>query len=216
MMVKMAASDLQQEGKLKFPIAGVLGSILIVLLFWTTTYASPWKFSDIRNSSHSFLLGFMTGYMVHELGHVLVAKTKGYSVELDGMSLVYPDLEEGTSDQLQIATAGFQLQWLVSEAALRYRENRRLSYRENNFNAGLVIFHIANTAAYMTFLKDHEQGDTVGVAKATGLSADQAALLAAIPALLDGWRLFVKEPPAWMPALSAGAKGLGIVAIWSY
>ena len=212
----MQTSNLQKVDKRKFPIAGALGSILIVLLFCSTAHASPWKFSEIRNSTHSFLLGFTTGYMTHEVGHVLVAKTKGYSVELDGPSLVYPDLDEGTLDQLHIATAGFQAQWLVSEAALRYRENRRLSDCENNFNAGLVMFHLATTVAYMTFLKDHEQGDTVGAAKATGLSTDQVALLAAIPALLDGWRLFAEDPPAWVPALSAGTKGLGIFAIWSY
>jgi hypothetical protein len=212
----MLTSNVQKIDKRKFPIARELGSILLLLLFCSTVHASPWKFSDIRNSSHSFLMGFTTGYMAHELGHVLVAKTKGYSVELDGPSLVYPDLEEGTIDQLQIATAGFQAQWLVSEVALRYRENHRLSDRGNNFSAGLVVFHLATTVAYMTFLKDHEQGDTVGAAKATGLSTDQVALLAAIPALLDGWRLFATDPPAWVPALSVGTKGLGILAIWSY
>ena len=212
----MLAFNRQQFDQRKFPIPGVLGSILIVLLFCPTSHAASWGFSDLRNSSHSFLLGFMTGYTAHELGHVLVAKAKGYRVELDGASLVYPGLEEGTADQLQIATAGFQTQWLVAEAALRYRENSRFSDHGNNFSAGLVVFHLASTAAYMTFLKNHDQGDAVGAAKATGLSTDQVALLAAIPAVLDGWRLFAEDPPAWVPALSAGAKGLGIVAVWSY
>jgi hypothetical protein len=212
----MLTSKLPQIEKQKFPLASVLGSILIILLFGSTAQASPWKFSDFRNNGHSFLLGFATGYMTHELGHVLVAKAKGYSVKLDGLSLVYPDLEEGTSDHLQIATAGFQTQWLVSEAALRYRENCRFSDRGNNFSAGLVVFHLAITTAYLTFLNDHDEGDTVGASKATGLSTDQAALLAAIPALLDAWRLFAKDPPAWLPALSSATKGLGIVAIWSY
>lgn len=185
-------------------------------MFCSNANASPWKLSDIRNSSHSFLLGFTTCYMAHELGHVIVAKSKGYSVALDGPSLVYPDLKERTTDQLQAATSGFQAQWMVSEAALRYRENHRLSDRGNNFSAGMVVFHLATTAAYMTFLNSHEKGDIVGAAKATGLSTYQVALMAAIPALLDGWRLFAKDPPAWVPALSAGIKGVGIVAIWSY
>jgi hypothetical protein len=197
-------------------IARAIGTILIVVLLCSRTDAAPWKFSDICHSSHSFLLGFAFGYMAHELGHVLVAKGKGYSIELDGLSLVYPDLSEGTRDQLHIATAGFQAQWIVSEAALCYRENRRLSDRENNFSAGLVVFHLAATAAYMTVLKNHEKGDTVGAAQATGLSTDQVALMAAIPAVLDGWRLFAADPPNWVPALSAGVKGVGIFAIWQY
>ncbi|RJP95707.1 MAG: hypothetical protein C4518_00795 [Desulfobacteraceae bacterium] len=80
----------------------------------------------------------------------------------------------------------------------------------------MVVFHLAATAAYITFLKSHEKGDIVGAAKATGLSTDQVALMAAIPALLDGWRLFAKHPDAWVPVLSAGIKGIGIVVIWSH
>ncbi len=216
MIGAMLTSDRQKGDKRKFWTTGALGTILTALLLCSTVDAAPWKFSDIGHSSPSFLLGVATGYMAHELGHVLVAKGKGYCVELDGPSLVYPDLKEGSPDQLQIATAGFQAQWIVSEAALRYRENRRLSDRENNFSAGLVVFHLAATAAYTTFLKDHEKGDMVGAAAATGLSTDQVALLAAIPALLDGWRLFAKNPPDWVPVLSAGTKGVGIFAIWCY
>ena len=212
----MPTSNLQKGDKQKFRIARALGTILIVLLFCSAADAASWKFSDIGHSSHSFLIGFATGYMAHELGHVLVAKSKGYCVETDGLSVVYPDLTEGTPDQLQIASAGFQAQWIVSEAALRYRENRRLTHRENNFTAGLVVFHLTATAAYMTVLNDHGKGDTVGAAQATGLSTDQVALIAAIPAVLDGWRLFAKNCPAWVPALSAGAKGVGIFVVWRY
>ena len=213
---EILTSDRQKRDKRKSRTTIGFGALLIVLLFSSATHADSWKFSKIRHSSSAFLLGFATGYMAHELGHVLVAKGKGYCVELDGLSLVYPDLPEKTPDQLQIATAGFQAQWIVSEAALRYRENRRLSDRENNFSAGLVVFHLAATAAYMTVLKNHEKGDTVGAAQATGLSTDQVALLALIPALLDGWRLFTADPPDWVPALSAGVKGVGIFAIWQY
>lgn len=178
--------------------------------------AAPWNYQTSKNHTPSFLLGFFSGYMIHELGHVAVAKSKGYSVELDGPSLVYPDLERGTSDHLRVASAGFQAQWLVSELALRYRESQALSKRGDQFNAGLVVSHLAISAAYLTALKNHELGDTVGVSQASGLSRDELALLAAVPALLDAWRLFGDDPPKWVPALSAGSKGIGLVAIWTY
>jgi hypothetical protein len=145
-----------------------------------------------------------------------LAENKGDFVERGGPPLVYPALREETTNQLQIASAGFQGQWIVSKAALCYREHHHLSDHGNNFTAGVVAFHLAATAAYTTVLKNHKKGGMVGTARATGLSTDQVALLAVIPSLLDGWRLFAKGPPAWVPALSAGVKGVGILAIWQY
>lgn len=191
-----------------FPVLALLPSLPVA--------AAPWDHQRVKSHKSSFLLGFLSGYMIHELGHVAVAKSKGYSVELDGPSLVYPDLEKGTSDHLEVATAGFQAQWLASELALRYRETRSLSKRGDQFNAGLVVSHLAISAAYLTALKNHELGDTAGTSQASGLSRDELALLAAIPALLDAWRLFGNDPPKWVPAVSAGSKGVGLVAIWTY
>ncbi|HKJ04613.1 MAG TPA: hypothetical protein VJ974_03365 [Geopsychrobacteraceae bacterium] len=68
----------------------------------------------------------------------------------------------------------------------------------------------------MTFLKGHEKGDIMGASDATGFSTDELTLLAAIPALLDTRHLFGSDPPAWVPALSAGSKGVGLTAIWIY
>lgn len=190
--------------------------LLILLLSTSSTIAKPWSHEHVNNHKSSFLIGFLSGYMIHELGHVAVATSKGYSVDLDGPSLVYPDLEKGTSDHLKVSTAGFQAQWLASELALRYRETRSLSKRGDQFNAGLVVSHLAISAAYLTALKNHELGDTAGVSQASGLSRDELALLAAIPAVLDAWRLFGDDPPKWVPVVSAGSKGIGLVAIWTY
>ena len=51
---------------------------------------------------------------------------------------------------------------------------------------------------------------------ASGLSNDQLAALAAIPAALDAWRLFGSEVPNWVPAISLGSKTIGLTVIWTY
>ena len=107
-------------------------------------------------------------------------------------------------------------QWLISEAALRYRERKKLTEFGDSFNAGLISSHLLITAAYMTVLMNHQDGDLQGASEATGISNDKLAALVAIPAILDTWRLFGKEVPAWVPALSVGAKGVGITMIWTY
>jgi hypothetical protein len=97
-----------------------------------------------------------------------LAKNKGDFVERGGPSPVYPTLREGTTDQLQIADAVFQAQWLVCGPALCYRENHRFSDRENNFSVGRVGFHLTATAAYTTFPKDHKKEVTTGACSPNG------------------------------------------------
>jgi hypothetical protein len=63
-------------------------------------------------------------------------------------------------------------------------------------------------------VKNQPLGDSVGYAEAAGLTTDQVVLRAAIPAVLDAWRLFGDDVPKWVPALSIAAKGIGITAIW--
>ena len=80
----------------------------------------------------------------------------------------------------------------------------------------MICAHLGISAAYLTFLRNHPQGDTYAMAEATDLSTAQLAALLAIPATLDAWRLFADDVPAWVPALSVGSKGAGLVAIWTW
>jgi uncharacterized membrane protein len=114
----------------------VLTFFSLTILPASNVQAKSWEYSNLQQGKSYFFLGFLSGYLTHEVGHVVVAKSKGYSVRLDGLTIIYPDLVRGTSDHLQISAAGFQAQWLVSEAALRYRESRYLSVDADNFNAG--------------------------------------------------------------------------------
>jgi hypothetical protein len=204
--------NIHQSGEVMRPIL----LLLLFIFFASQASAEPWQFKQARNNPGAFLSGFLSGYAAHELGHIVVAESKGFDAEFDGVTLVYPQAEMSDAEHLQVASAGLQTQWLVSEAALRYRQRHKLGEFSDSYNAGLVFSHLTITAAYLTVLKDHADGDIEGMSVATGLSNDQLAGLVAIPAILDAWRLFGDKVPEWVPAVSLGSKVIGISAIWTY
>lgn len=185
-------------------------------LFPVSTYGEGWSFEDARPEWGRFAFGFASGIFAHEAGHYLVATSKGYKVSHDGLSIVYPGATFTDSSRLQVASAGFQTQWLLTELILRDRNGKEMKEPPGNFGAGIVCAHLGITLAYMTALKNHKQGDITSMAKATGRSNNQVALALAIPGVLDAWRLFGNEVPGWVPRVSILGKGIGIARIWTY
>jgi hypothetical protein len=80
----------------------------------------------------------------------------------------------------------------------------------------VVCSYLGVSLAYLTFLKNQDQGDVNGMSHATGLSRDRIALMMAVPAVLDAWRLFGDDVPVWVPTLSVMSKGIGATWIWTY
>lgn len=191
-------------------------TLIILATLLTPASIEAWSLRQVGDKTGAFLLGLASGYLAHEASHVIVAKAKGYDVALDGPTIIYPDAQMSDADRLQVSSAGFQAQWLVTEAAFLYRSKKELSPASDNFTAGLICTHLAITTAYLTVLNSHPKGDIYGMAEATGLSTGQLAAMIAVPAILDTWRLFGDDVPKWVPALSVGAKGAGFVAIWTY
>ena len=181
----------------------------------TAAFGEGWHPEEARQDWGSFALGFASGLAGHELGHYLVATSKGYRVSHTGLSIVYPGAQFTPSDQLQVASAGFQMQWIMSELALRSTGNGQAS-SPGNFGAGIVCSHLAITYAYLVYLKDHQLGDVAGIAQATGRSRNQIAIALSVPATLDAWRLFGDSVPDWVPGVSLFSKGLGIAWAWQY
>lgn len=173
-----------------------------------------WVLDDEPSGLGMFVLGLASGYGAHELGHVVVATAKGYPVSHDGLSLVYPNAAFTDAGHLQVASAGFQTQWLMAELA--FRDHHGNDKAPGNFGAGVVCAHLGITLAYLTVLKNHPQGDVAGIAQATGLSNDRIVLALAVPGALDAWRLFGNRVPEWVPQLSMASKGLGIAWAWTY
>ena len=178
--------------------------------------AEGWSLDDTGSRWGQFAFGFASGIVAHEAGHILIATSKGYRVSYDGLSITYPGANYSPANQLQLASAGFQTQWVLSEMVLRDRNGREHKTPPGDFGAGVVCSYLGVSFAYLTFLKNQQQGDVYGMSYATGLSRDRIALMLAIPAVLDAWRLFGNDVPQWVPALSVASKGIGAAWIWTY
>jgi hypothetical protein len=190
--------------------------LLLACLQPTSGTADSWSVDELHKDKKSVLFGFLGGLLAHELGHMSVATLRGIDFEFDGLSIVYPESDLSDKNRLLVASAGFQVQWLASEVAFHYLEDSKDDVAAVNTAAGVILGHLGITAAYLTFLKNHAQGDIEGMSEATGISNDQLALAVAIPALLDGWRLLGNPAPKWVRPLSVLTKGIGVAWVWTY
>jgi hypothetical protein len=191
-------------------------TLLLPTLLPMNAYCEGWSFDDARPEWGKFTLGVVSGIAAHEFGHYLVATSKGYKVSHDGLSIVYPDAQFTPADQMQVASAGFQTQWLLTELVLRDRSGKERKEPPGNFGAGVVCAHLGITLAYLVYLKNNDQGDIAGMAEATGYSRNRIALTLAVPGVLDAWRLFGTQVPTWVPRVSLMGKGLGMAWVWTY
>src|SRR5512135_11843 len=191
-------------------------TLLAMLMLPAASRAQGWSFPETVDGWESFTLGFVSGIAAHEATHIVVAKSKGYRVGHEGLSITYPGTNFTRAGQLQLASAGFQTQWVLSEFALRDEHGHEHVNPPSDFGAGVVCSYIAVSAAYLTLLKNQYNGDVYGMSRATGYSHDRIALMMAIPAVLDAWRLLGDDVPEWVPTLSVMSKGIGAAWIWTY
>ncbi len=173
-------------------------------------------FELIKNQFSSVLAGAASTIVLHELGHFAVAELESVQAEFDGTSITYPNQDLSNRQRLRLSSAGYQSQWLASEFAFHQLDHTDLSNRSKAFHTGMVLGHLGISLAYLTVLKGHENGDSLGTASASSWSEDQVLLALAIPAVLDSWRLFGNHPPKWLPMVSKGSKAIGIAAVWSF
>ena len=165
-----------------------------------------------NNDTTDLLLGGMGVLLGHELGHLVFSQTK--DIEFDGVAIVYSQSVLTPQEKLRVASAGFQVQWFLSELAFDQLQKPSTG-RSRDLAAGAILGHLAITVAYLTFLKDDAYGDVTAMAEATGHSRDEIVKFLAVPAILDGWRL-LGDPPHWVPHVSRGAKGWGIAWAWNW
>ena len=186
-----------------------------IQLFLLLTLSSAHVTADLSGTLTGgwISVGALGMLLTHEAGHMGVAAAMGIDADIDDFTVVYPGENLTPRQQLRIASAGFQTQWLLSEVAFKYLNDGEIARR--SLAAGAIITHLGISAAYLTFLKDHEDGDIMGIANALGGNKDVVAALVAFPALLDTWRL-LGNPPTWVPSLSVASKGLMATWVWSW
>jgi hypothetical protein len=164
-----------------------------------------------------FVAGGFSSIVIHELGHIVVAESLDVNYKFEGLTITYPNSNLTDSEHLRISSAGFQAQWIASEIAFMSLDPENpISPTKKSYIRGIVAGHAAITFAYLTILKDHEDGDIEGMSQASGISNNKLAMLVAIPAILDSWRMFAKDVPSWVPRLSVAFKSMGIGAIWTF
>ena len=144
--------------------------------------------------------------LVHELGHLVLSQ--GKHIACDGVAIVYSKSVLTLRGKLRVASAGFQVQWLLSQLAFDQLQKPSTG-RSRDLAAGAILGQLAITAAYLAFLKDDAYGDVTAMAEATGHSRNRIVKFLALPAVLDAWRLW-GDPPSWVPPVDRGAKGCGI------
>lgn len=191
--------------------------LAIGLTLWLAAASTPtqaWSLSDLGRDPWRFVAGFASGLVIHEAGHVLLADLHGYSVDHDGLSLVYDGAAMSDRDRLRISSAGMQAQWLVNEYV--FASQGRKSGGIGNFGAGIIVSQLAVSLAYLTVLKDHEQGDVEGMRQSSGWSRDQLGVSLGLISAMDSWRLSGHRLPRWLPAVSVATKSVMIGAIWSF
>ncbi len=187
--------------------------ILILLLLPWSSHAADVTHPIAWDSS--FWTGFAGGIITHELGHVTMAASVGQSSRLQSGSVVYPNSNFSAKEALRVSTAGFQVQWLLSEWAFYALENPKETVWDEQHYVGLITAHITISLAYLAGLKEQPTSDIYNAAAVSGRSRSQLMAAALAPALLDAYRLW-GNAPAWVDKLAIGLKAGEIGLIWTF
>ncbi|HID36457.1 MAG TPA: hypothetical protein EYP39_03640 [Ghiorsea sp.] len=187
---------------------------LLALLFPTLIFAS--NANKIELGSSAFWTGFAGGIIAHELGHIAVASAYGQKARLHAGSVIYPNSSFSPQESLRVSTAGFQTQWLFSEWSFYQLDKEEETILRQQHYVGLITSHIAISLVYMAGLKDEPTSDIYAASITSGRSRDELAWMALAPALLDTYRLFGHDVPAWVDYMSIGLKTAEIGFIWTF
>jgi len=180
--------------------------------FWAS--AEPLT-HPIQWDNSSFWTGFIGGIALHEVGHFATATSFGQHAQFNRGSVVYPQSSFSSTQALLVSTAGFQSQWLYSEWSFYELDKADDMWLDEQHYVGLITAHIATSLAYLAGLKDAPTSDIYTAAQVSGRSRNQLAVMAAVPALLDAYRLW-GDAPDWVGHLSMGLKASEIGLIWTF
>ena len=130
-----------------------------LLLLFLCIPLNGWAGSIDSNDTTDLLLGGVGVLLGHELGHWVLSQ--GKHIECDGVAIVYSQSGLTLREKLRVASAGFQLQWVLSELAFDQLQKPSMG-RLRDFSAGVILGHLTITGAYLTLLKGDAYGDRRG------------------------------------------------------
>jgi hypothetical protein len=174
--------------------------------------------------------GFLTGFLAHEAGHVVVNLMLGNVPKFEGFFVwgfvpffaIAPRVDcvddvciknngqefgAGPRGKYAIVSAGYNVQHISDELILSRRPGLR--YEGAPYQKGILLFNIFLSCMYSvgawTNLQD-PHGDLAGMGRASGFT--QAGLSAALmlPAVLDTYRFLFPSSARWSAWLSRGSK----------
>jgi hypothetical protein len=234
--VEEGSISIKAEKRCRRRMGALFSGLVLWFLFLVFPPASP--AFDGAGSAALMAMGALTGYVIHETSHVVVAESLGRHAELSTRSqipfvvitydfqqtelpdgtVVYTDPEgnviaHGARDRYLIASAGLVSQAVTSEILLdRYP---RLRGEDRPYLKGIFFFDNLTVFAYALFGRDDSESDIRGMAESLGISRELTALMVSVPAALDLYRYYYPDQP-WAIWSSRLGKGLIVGLVFSF
>ena len=189
--------------------------ICLISLLSRSVSAAPPKEADFRKVTDWLWLaaGALTGFVVHEGGHVVLDVATGSEPELRKVTLgpfpffaIQPTKVQSVQQVYAISMMGFGVQGLYSELILGI--DPRLREHHRPFLKGMLGFHIVLSVGYaITGLASigPPQSDVNSMARALNVPSWGTGLMVLVPAACDLYRYFVPDS-RWAPWVSLGGK----------
>jgi hypothetical protein len=176
------------------------------------------------------LLGFATGFLAHEMGHVVTNLMLGNVPEFQGFLVwgflpffaIAPNIDcpngvcvkengqefgAGPRGKYAIVSAGYNVQHITDEIILTRSPD--LLHQYAPYRKGILLFNVFLSCMYSagvwTGLQD-PHGDLAGMGRASGYSQVGLSMALMLPAIIDTYRFFVPSSARWSAWVSRGAK----------
>ncbi len=181
--------------------------------------AQPTNQASTEKQFLPFVAGAATGFVAHEMGHVIAdlafGETPGLKrVDFHGIPFFAITHRSGRSanEEFVISSAGFWMQQAGNEWLLTKRP--RLKSEHGPFAKGYVAFNVLASVVYSAaaFAKTGpDERDTRGMAASSRLDERWIGAIVLAPALLDAWRYYHPDSK-WATWTSRGVK-IGMVVM---
>jgi hypothetical protein len=199
--------------------------LLLVLTLALPAQAKPPPEANFRKFKDWawFALGAASGFVAHELSHVIADVIFGKSISFVGVKLgpfpffaIQPCCNLTPKEEYVIASAGFDMQSINSELILWLAPHLRS--RRQAFLKGILVLDIGLSIGYgITALAGvgPAQSDTNTMARGLGIPTWPIGLWLIVPAAMDIYRYLVPDSK-WAPFVSLQGKLMMLGAAFTF